>query len=401
MADLVSLEEAQRRVLERARPLDAERVPIDRGAGRVLAERAVAAVDLPPFASSAMDGFAVRSEDTALSPVTLPVVARIAAGQPATRSLERGEAMAISTGGMVPDGADAVVPIELVDEQGAAVVLNAPVARGANVRPRGGDAAAGRPVLERGALLGPAQVAALAAAGAGEVRCTKRPRVGILVTGSELRRPGEPLGPGEIYESNGVLLAAALQSAGAVPAQLGVVADDPDEHARAIERALLGFDMLITSGGASVGPHDLVRAAQAKLGVEEIFWGVAVKPGKPVAFGVRRGHLVFNLPGNPVSVLVTFELLVRPAVNALLGLPEPLPVFRRGVLAGPVRRNAQRHEFVRARTRREGDDIHLEVLSGQESHMIVRSGRADALVSVEAGEDELAQGDEVRFLALG
>jgi len=401
MADLVSLEEAQRRVLDRARPLDAERVPIDRGAGRVLAERAVAAVDLPPFASSAMDGFAVRSEDTALSPVTLPVVARIAAGQPATRSLERGEAMAISTGGMVPDGADAVVPIELVDEQGAAVVLNAPVARGANVRPRGGDAAAGRPVLERGALLGPAQVAALAAAGAGEVRCTKRPRVGILVTGSELRRPGEPLGPGEIYESNGVLLAAALQSAGAVPAQLGVVADDPDEHARAIERALLGFDMLITSGGASVGPHDLVRAAQAKLGVEEIFWGVAVKPGKPVAFGVRRGHLVFNLPGNPVSVLVTFELLVRPAVNALLGLPEPLPVFRRGVLAGPVRRNAQRHEFVRARTRREGDDIHLEVLSGQESHMIVRSGRADALVSVEAGEDELAQGDEVRFLALG
>ncbi|MBA2537530.1 MAG: molybdopterin molybdotransferase MoeA [Actinobacteria bacterium] len=225
--------------------------------------------------------------------------------------------------------------------------------------------------------------------------------MGILVTGSELRRPGEPLGPGEIYESNGVLLAAALQSAGAVPAQLGVVADDPDEHARAIERALLGFDMLITSGGASVGPHDLVRAAQAKLGVEEIFWGVAVKPGKPVAFGVRRGHLVFNLPGNPVSVLVTFELLVRPAVNALLGLPEPLPVFRRGVLAGPVRRNAQRHEFVRARTRREGDDIHLEVLSGQESHMIVRSGRADALVSVEAGEDELAQGDEVRFLALG
>ncbi|MDQ3668738.1 MAG: hypothetical protein M3377_00415, partial [Actinomycetota bacterium] len=148
MADLVSLEEAQRLVLERARPLDAERVPIDRGAGRVLAERALAAVDLPPFASSAMDGFAVRSEDTASSPLTLSVVARIAAGQPATRSLERGEAMAISTGGTVPDGADAVVPIELVDEQDTAIVLNAPVARGANVRPRGGDAAAGRPVLE-------------------------------------------------------------------------------------------------------------------------------------------------------------------------------------------------------------------------------------------------------------
>ena len=178
--------------------------------------------------------------------------------------------------------------------------------------------------------LGPAQVGALAAAGIHEVQCAKRPRVGILVTGSELKQPGAELGPGEIYESNGLLLATALQLAGAVPAQLGVVGDDADELERAMERALLGFDMLVTSGGASVGPHDLVRETQAGLRVEEIFWGVAVKPGKPVAFGVRRDHLVFNLPGNPVSVLVTFELFVRPAVNALLGLPEPEPAFRQG-----------------------------------------------------------------------
>ena len=400
MADLISFEEAQRLVLERTKGLEAERVPIERAAGRVLAETAVAAVDLPPFPSSAMDGFALRSADTERAPVTLPVVGDVAAGRPTARSHEPGTAIAISTGGAVPDGADAVVPIERVDVGSEAVVVREPVAPGANVRRRGGDIGAGEPVLEPGVLLGAVQAAALAAAGVSEVRCTKRPRVGILVTGSELRAPGEELRPGEIYESNALLLAAGLTSAGAVPARLGVVPDDRDEHVRAMERALLGFDMLVTSGGASVGPQDLVRAVQAELRVDEVFWGVAVKPGKPVAFGVRRGRPVFNLPGNPVSVLVTFELFVRPAVNALLGLPEPLPAYRRGTLAEPVRRNARRHEFVRAGTRRDGDETLLEPLAGQESHMIVRAARADALLSVEPGEGELAAGASVRYLAL-
>jgi molybdopterin molybdotransferase len=147
-----------------------------------------------------------------------------------------------------------------------------------------------------------------------------------------------------------------------------------------------------------VGPHDLVRETQAGLRVEEIFWGVAVKPGKPVAFGTRRDHLVFNLPGNPVSVLVTFELFVRPAVNVLLGLPEPEPAFRAGALAAPVRRNAHRDQFIRARARREGDEVVLEPIAGQESHMIARAGRADSLIEVEAGEGELAAGSPVRYL---
>jgi molybdopterin molybdotransferase len=273
---LISVDEAQRIVLERAKRLDPERVPIERAAGRVLAEPVAALVDLPPFASSAMDGYALRAADTADPPTRLPIIARIAAGSPADRPLAPGEAMAISTGGAVPEGADAVVPLELVEESDEALDVPQPVAPGANIRDRGGDVSAGDIVLEPGARLGPAQVAALAAAGVSEVQCTKRPRVGILVTGSELRQPGEPLGPGQIYESNGLLLATALQLAGAVPAQLGVVADEADEHERAMERALLGFDMLITSGGASVGPHDLVRATQAKLRVEELFWGVSV-----------------------------------------------------------------------------------------------------------------------------
>jgi molybdopterin molybdotransferase len=397
---LISLADAQRLVLERAKPLEAERVPIERAAGRVLAEPAAAAVDLPPFPSSAMDGYALRSADTAGAPVSLPVVARIAAGAPAGRLLAAGEAMAIATGGTVPEGADAVVQIELVEETEGSLRVTAPVAAGANVRDRGGDVRTGETVLEAGVVLRAGQVGALAAAGVAEVRCAKRPRVGILVTGSELRQPGEELGPGQIYESNGLLLATALQLAGAVPAQLGVVADTEEEHRRTMERALLGFDMLVTTGGASVGPHDLVRKVQAELRVEEVFWGVAVKPGKPVAFGVRRDHLVFNLPGNPVSVLATFELLVKPAVNALLGLPDPLPAFRPGRLAAAARRNPDRDEFVRATVAEEDGEPVLTPVTGQESHMIVRAGRAAALAWIPAGEGEVAAGAPVRFLPL-
>jgi molybdopterin molybdotransferase len=347
-----------------------------------------------------MDGFALRAEDTGGAPLELPVVEEVAAGSPAGRPLAAGEAMAISTGGAVPEGADSVVPVELVEERDGHVGVREPVSEGANVRGRGGDVRAGDTVLEPGVRLGPAQVGALAAAGIGEVRCAKRPRVGILVTGSELRQPGEELAAGQIYESNGLLLATALQLAGAVPAQLGVVSDEPAELERAMERALLGFDMLVTTGGASVGVHDLVRETQKKLRVEELFWGVAMKPGKPVAFGVRRDHLVFNLPGNPVSALVTFEVLVRPAVEALQGIPDPRAAYSRGRLAAPIRRNERRTEFVRAVSRREGDEVLVEPLPGQESHMIARTARADVLVLVEAGQGELAAGDEVRFLRL-
>jgi molybdopterin molybdotransferase len=396
---LISVTEAQRLVLERAHRLDPERVPVERAAGRVLAETAGALVDLPPFPSSAMDGFAVRAGEAGVG-ARLPVVARIAAGLPAERPLQAGEAMAISTGGAVPEGADTVIPLELVADSGDAIEIGEAVAFGANVRDQGSDVRTGDTILEPGTRLGPAQVGALAAAGIHEVQCVKRPRVGILVTGSELKPPGAELGPGEIYESNGLLLATALQLAGAVPAQLGVVGDDADELERAMERALLGFDMLVTSGGASVGPHDLVRETQAGLRVEEIFWGVAVKPGKPVAFGVRRDHLVFNLPGNPVSVLVTFELFVRPAVNALLGLPEPQPAFRQGALTAPVRRNAERDQYIRARSQLAGDAVVLEPISGQESHMIARAGRADALIEVVAGDGEVAAGSSVRYLPL-
>jgi len=396
MAELLSLAKAQSRVLERVEPLEGEAVPVAQASGRVVAQDAHAVVDLPPFPSSAMDGFAVRSADT---PGRLPVVAHIAAGLPAPRALGAGEAMGIATGGVVPGGADAVVPIEYVVERDNYVEIPAAVGHDDNVRPRAGDVASGDVVVARGARLHAAQIGALAAAGVGGVVCARRPRVAVLATGTELRRPGETLGPGEVYEANGVLLAAALAAAGADIDVLPAVADDAAAHRSALEVGLMA-DVLVTSGGVSVGPHDLVRGLLRDLGVEEVFWGVSVKPGKPVAFGVRGRTLVFGLPGNPVSSLVACELFVRPAVLALQGAAQPGPVYAEGRLARAVRRNGKRDEFLRARTRQSDDGIVLEPVTGQESHMIVRAAGADALVYAPRGEGELEAGARVRYLPL-
>jgi molybdopterin molybdotransferase len=394
--ELLSREDALKRVLAHAQPLEAEDVAVGAALGRVLAADARSAVDLPPFPSSAMDGFAVRAADT---PGWLPVVARIAAGVPAGRGLEAGDAMAIATGGVVPEGADAVIPIEYVVEHDNEVEIPAAVAPGDNIRQRGGDVVAGDVVVARGARLGAAQIGALAAAGVATVLCARRPRVAILATGTELRRPGEPLAPGEVYEANGALLASALASAGADIEMLPAVADDEAAHRDALERGLEA-DVFVTSGGVSVGPHDLVRRILAELGVEEILWGVAVKPGKPLAFGVRGRTLVFGLPGNPVSSLVSCELFVRPAMLALQGAAEPGPLFCQGRLTSAVRRNAQRDELLRARTRLSENGVLLEPVSGQESHMIVRAATADALVLAPRGEGELEAGAAVRYLPL-
>jgi molybdopterin molybdotransferase len=394
--DLLTIDEALRLVLERVQPLEHEEVPLERAAGRVLAEDALSTVDLPPFAASAMDGFALRAADT---PATLPVVARIAAGRPAPRALEAGEAMAIATGGVVPAGADSVVPIEDVEEGGESVTVAGTVGRGDNVRDRAGDLRAGETVVVAGTRLGPAHVGALAAAGVASVRCHRVPRVVVVVTGTELAAPGEPLRPGEIYDANGFILATQVRSAGAEVERLPPVKDDAAATRAAIERGLAA-DVLITTGGVSVGVYDLVRAAEADLGVEEVFWRVAVRPGKPVAFGVRGRTLVFGLPGNPVSSLVGFELFVRPALLALQGVQTSTPAFRPGRLAGPARRLGARDSLLRARSRVEDGNVLLEPLTGQESHMIAQAATADALVLVPRGEGEIGAGSIVSYLAL-
>jgi molybdopterin molybdotransferase len=232
-----------------------------------------------------------------------------------------------------------------------------------------------------------------------EVSCAFRPRAAVVPTGTELRKPGESLRAGEIYEANGFMLAAQLASAGAVVERFAAVGDDESGHRAALSLAL-GSDLVVTSGGVSVGPQDLVRRIEAELGVEEVFWRVAVRPGKPIAFGLRGDTLVFGLPGNPVSTLVGFELFVRPAVLALQGVPSPWPRFERGRLGGARRRNPARDELLRARSRATENGVVLEPLTGQESHMIARAASADALVLIPRGDGELPEGSPVGYLRL-
>jgi molybdopterin molybdotransferase len=278
-------------------------------------------------------------------------------------------------------------------------VVAGPVAVGQHVRPRGGDAHAGDTVVPAGARLGPVQIGALSATGVAEVACATRPRVAVLATGSELRAAGDPLAAGQIYESNRAMIAAVLTRANADVELLPVVADDAKAHRDAIANGL-DADVLVTSGGVSMGEHDLVRSTAAELGVKEIFWGVAVKPGKPLSFGVRGRTLVFGLPGNPVSSLVGFELFVRPAVLALQGLAEPLPQFEPGTIDAAIGRNPHRDELVRARSSRVDGAVSLEPLRGQESHMIARAAASDALVFVPRGTGELPTGTRVEYLRL-
>jgi molybdopterin molybdotransferase len=392
LSGLLTIEEALALVLARVRPLAGEDVPVADAAGRVVVEAATAVIDLPPFDSSAMDGYAVRAAET---PGPLTIAGESAAGRPADRELRAGEAMRISTGGVVPPGADAVVPVERVRVENGSVRVEA-VTPGAHVRPRGGDARAGEVVVPAGAEVGAVQVGALAGAGVTSVRCARRPRVALLATGTELRTPGEPLAAGEIYESNTAMLAAQVRTANGEPVLLGTVADDEPATRAALERGLAA-DVLLTSGGVSVGEHDLVRGLLASLGTEEVFWRVAVKPGKPVAFGLRGETLVFGLPGNPVSSLVGFELFVRPALRALQGAADAAPAYLPGRLASALPRNDARDELVRARVEHGGI---LRPVRGQESHMIARAASANALVLVPRGEGELPAGAEVSWLAL-
>ena len=396
MQDLLTVDEALACILDRASALPTEVVPVESSLGRVVREPVISRTSLPPFASSAMDGFAVRAADT---PGALPVAFRVAAGRPSADSLSPGTAAGVATGGVVPDGADAVVPVELVVDHGERIEVSDATVAGRNVRPRGGDVEEGDVVLAAGTIVRASHVGALAAVGTGEVVCSVRPRVAVLATGSELQPPGEPLPPGGIYESNRAMLAAALAPTGAVVEVLPVVEDELVAHRTALERALQA-DVVVSSGGVSMGPHDLVRSVARELGVEEVFWGVAMRPGKPLSFGTRGSALLFGLPGNPVSSLVGALVFVRTALWALQAAERSEPPYLVGRTRGPLARNSRRDEFVRARSHVGEDAVVLEALPGQESHMIVRAAAADALVHVPRGDGEISAGAVVRYLTI-
>lgn len=386
---LIDVASARAAVLAAAEPLDSEPVALEHALGRVLAEDAASAEDLPPFDSSAMDGYAVVSGPAA----ELPVVDESRAGHPATRPLRPGEAMGISTGARVPEGADAVVPVERVEVRDGTVLV--PESRaGAHVRRAGEDVRAGVLVIRAGTPIGPAEAAVLAALGRAEVRCGCRPRVALLVTGDELIAPGRPLGPGQIRDSNLYAMAAQAERAGAATVLREVVPDDPERTRSALARALEDADVVCVSGGVSVGPHDHVKPALAALEVEEIFWRVALKPGKPTWFGRRGSTLVFGLPGNPVSAMVTFHLFVRPALRRLAGA-DPADTRGVAVLDAPVAREAKRDQVLRCRLRVAEDGWHVEPTKEQGSHVLTSMLDAGAFAVVPAGEGRVEAGERV------
>jgi molybdopterin molybdotransferase len=391
VTDLISITEARRRVLDAVTRLGDEDVSLDAALGRVLAEDVTSAIDVPPFDSSGMDGYAVVAGPEA----ELEVIDEARAGHPASEAVRPGTAVRISTGAVVPEGADAVVPVERTTAVTAAERVRVPATEvGANIRRRGEDIRAGDVLLRAGTTLGAAELGLAASVGRASLRCALRPRVVVLATGDELTPPGEPLAPGRIYGSNGFALGAQVERAGATLAGRGTVPDTPDGTRDAIREALEEADVVIVSGGVSVGPHDHVKEALRELGVEEHFWGVLLRPGKPTWFGTREGTLAFGLPGNPVSAMVTFQLFARPALAALQGAaPDAARVT--AVLAHAVERNPRREEAVRVRLRHTDQGLEAETTGEQGSHMLTSMLGADGLAMIAPGEGELAAGERV------
>ncbi|HEY7629965.1 MAG TPA: gephyrin-like molybdotransferase Glp [Thermoleophilaceae bacterium] len=388
--DLIDIATARERVLAAVQPLGSEEVPLREALGRVLTEDLSAAEDLPPFDSSAMDGYAVIAGPAG----ELEVVDESSAGHPAERTLGGGQAIVISTGAQIPEGADAVVPVERVEvNDGRVTVPETKV--GANVRRAGDDVRRGDDVLRAGATLGPAELAVAASLGHATLLCGARPRVAVLVTGDELVEPGQPLGPGQIRNSNAIAMTAQAERAGARVVTNAIVPDNLEDTTAALRSALDAADVVCVSGGVSVGPHDHVKPALADLGVEENFWRVALKPGKPTWFGTRGQRLVFGLPGNPVSAMVTFHLFARPALRILAGArADDTRVI--AVLDEPLERNENRDEVVRCRLRAEDDGWHVTpTKNNQSSHVLTSMVGADAFAIVEAGEGSIAAGERV------
>jgi molybdopterin molybdotransferase len=388
---VLTLNQAIDAVLAEVRPLGPVEVPLLEAFGRALAADIISPEEVPPFDNSAMDGFALRAGDPAVAG-GLKVALEIPAGTVAPRALRSGEAARIMTGAPLPAGADTVVPVEDTQESDGAVFFAAPPRTDANVRHAGEDVVRGSLLLPAGSALGAADVGLLASVGVQSALVARRPRVAILATGSELVPPGAPVGPGQIRNSNSYTAYGQVRAAGAEPLLLGIARDDRDETRRLIESAL-AEDVVITSGGVSVGDYDFVKDVQDELGVERRFWRVRTKPGKPVAFGVRGDTLVFGAPGNPVAAMVSFELYMRPALLALQGRHDLWRPYVMAAAAEPVKATRDRVEARRCRLERDGDDWRFSTTGPQGSGILRSMALADGLAFVPSGHPGGASGE--------
>ena len=402
--DLVSIDAHRADILDRIRPLPPTQLGITEAEGSVLAEDITASRPLPPFDNSAMDGYALIAADTAGAaqdaPVTLRVTGEVAAGDTGAYAVTPGTCLRITTGAKLPAAADAIVPVEDTDGGIAQVAIRLAVEPGHAVRYSGGDAREGDVLLARGTRLGPMQIAVLASSGRARAEVFPRPRVAVFSTGDELTEPGQPLAPGKIWDSNSFMLAAAAREAGCLAFRHGPVPDDPQEILPAIEHQLLRADLLITSGGVSMGgEHDVVKDTLSRLGTIQ-FRKVAMQPGMPQGFGTigEDSTPIFTLPGNPVSAYVSFQIFVLTALGALQGQPDRQLPSVQATVTGPLRSPPGRRSYLRGVLNRA--DGTVTPLSGQGSHQVATLGRANALIVVPEWAVQIKEGDDVEVLCL-
>lgn len=399
----LAVNDARERMLAEAVPLEPEEIPLDDALGRVTAEPVTARADFPGFDNSAMDGFAVRAGDlcdaSPTEPVDLTVEGESRAGSPWPGILGPGQAIGISTGAMVPEGADAILRVEDVGVSAGGIAARQELPAGHDIRRRAEAARSGELLIERGTRLGPVELGMLAIAGYDHVSCYRRPRVALLTSGDELVEPGTLLGPGQIWNSNSRVISALTQGAGGDVVRTESVSDRRNSTAEALKRAF-DSDIVIVCGGVSVGEHDHVRPALAALGVEQRFWGLALKPGRPVWYGTRGETRVLGLPGNPVSTLVAFQLLADPMIRALGGEREGT-VRPTGRLAEPIERLPARLQAVPCAVTVDHPDGNLLPLPqlGSYDFLSLRSARWFALIPPGTGRVEA--GEVVETMPLG
>lgn len=403
---MITIEEALTLCAEVQAALPPERLPLAHALHRVLAEPARARLDLPPFDQSAMDGYALESSGTVRAaenaPVTLSLQGEVAAAkQPEYPRLGGGTAMRIFTGGVVPRGADAVVKQEDVLREEGNVLVSAPVASGNNVRRRGEELAEGAELTGAGARITPGMLGALAVAGIDDVAVHREPRIAVLVTGDEVSPAGADLPLGAIYDGNGPLLMSLLQQWGYGDVELAYVEDDRGALEQAMDDAFSEADIVVTTGGVSVGDKDMVIPVAKEMGVEEVFWRVRQKPGKPLFLGrADDGPVLLGLPGNPASVMVSAQIYLRRLLDVLEGVAAPGPHLSQGRLAIETPADTHRDSWLRAvwSTGRDGS-VQLEPLGNQASHMLSNLCRANALVRLPASAEAYPAGSPVGWLA--
>ena len=394
---MIHPDEALRLILSEVGPLPAVLLPLEAAGGLALARPFDAPADLPRFADSAMDGWALRCADASAPGARLPAAAAVMAGdEPAP--IAAGSAVRVMTGARLPAGADCVVPKELAREVEGGVVFAQPPEPGQHVRAAGSDCRRGERLIEAGRPLGPFETGVLAAHGVREVGVIPRPRVAVLTSSDELRRPGQRLGPASLYDSSSPALCAALRGWGFVPVPVGAAADDPADIALHLRAALSSADAVFVTGGVSVGDRDLTRPVLASLGAREVFWKTAVKPGKPLLFALAGCRPVWGLPGNPVSSLVTAEVFARPALERMAGLAPGREAFPcSGTLAEGFEKSAALRQFVFCGAEERQGRVRLTPVVPQHSGRLSMGVRARALAVLPEGREAFEAGTEVRF----